>query len=155
MDLHLLCVSKPVKGWVKTACNDYEKRLGGHFKNQLKFQVREIQPVTQDVGRKEKEAERLLVATPKNCLKVVLDEHGKHLSSVQLAEQITSWRDQANNVVCYIGGADGLSKDLIDSADLNWSISKFTLPHQVVRLVFTEQIYRAVSMINNHPYHRV
>ena len=155
MQFHLLCVSKPVKGWVKTACDDYEKRLGGRFKNQLKFQVKEIAPVTHDDGRKAKEAERLMAAAPKNCLKLVLDERGKHLSSTQLAEQITNWQNEAIDVACFIGGADGLSKDLLNSADLNWSISKFTLPHQIVRLVFTEQIYRAVSIINNHPYHRV
>lgn len=154
MQFHLLCVSKPVKGWVKTACNDYEKRLGGSYKNQLKFQVKEIQPVTQDAGRKEKEAERLIAATPKNCLKLVLDEHGKGLSSAQLAHQITQWREQAVNVACFIGGADGLSKGLLDAADLSWSVSQFTLPHQMVRLLFTEQLYRAISMINHHPYHR-
>lgn len=154
MQLHLLCVSKPIKGWVKLACEDYEKRLGGHFKSQLNVQVKELQPITQDVGRKEKEADRLRAATPKNCLKIVLDENGKDISSVTLAQQINEWRNQAINVVCYIGGADGLSKEFLNEADLRWSISKFTLPHQIVRLVFTEQIYRAISIINNHPYHR-
>ena len=143
-----------MKGWVKIGCADYEKRLGGHFKSQLNFQVKEIQPVSQDIGRKEKEADRLRAAMPKNCLKVVLDENGKDISSVMLAEQLSNWRDQAINVACVIGGADGLSKAFLDEADLRWSISKFTLPHQVVRLVFTEQIYRAVSIMNNHPYHR-
>ena len=152
MQLHLLCVSKPAKGWVKLACDDYEKRL--QVPGQVKFQVKEIQPVTLEFQRKEKEAERLIAATPKNCLRLALDERGKELSTVALAKQINEWRDQAVSVACFIGGADGLAKEFLRDADLRWSVSKFTLPHQLVRVIFTEQIYRAVSILNNHPYHR-
>jgi len=152
MQLHLLCVSKPVKGWVKLACEDYEKRL--QAPGQIRFQVKEIQPVTSDVQRKEKEAERLIAATPKDCMRLVFDERGKDLSTVALAKQISEWRDQAANVACFIGGADGLAKEFLADADLCWSVSKFTLPHQLVRVMLTEQIYRAVSILNNHPYHR-
>jgi len=152
MQLHLLCVSKPVKGWVKLACEDYEKRL--QAPGQIRFQVKEIQPVTSDVQRKEKEAERLIAATPKDCMRLVFDERGKDLSTVALAKQISEWRDQAVNVACFIGGADGLAKEFLADADLCWSVSKFTLPHQLVRVMLTEQIYRAVSILNNHPYHR-
>lgn len=155
MQFYLLCVAKPAKGWVKLACTEYEKRLQG----QLQLQVKEVSPITQpnisSVDRKKKEAERLDAATPKDCLRIALDERGASWSTQEFATLIDQWKTNARSIVCYIGGADGLDEDFRQQADLVWSLSKMTLPHQFARVMFTEQLYRAMSILNNHPYHRV
>ncbi|MGR8947497.1 MAG: 23S rRNA (pseudouridine(1915)-N(3))-methyltransferase RlmH [Gammaproteobacteria bacterium] len=158
MQIELLCVTKPIRGWVREACGEYEKRLRGQFN----FHVKEIQPVggqkTQPkhggAGHRAKEAERLIAATPKSRVTVALDEKGTQITTRQFAELIDEWQHTAADVTFYIGGADGLDKRLLASVDRRISLSKLTLPHQFARLLFTEQLYRAVSILNNHPYHR-
>lgn len=158
MQIELLCITKPIRGWIKDACEDYEKRLGG----QLNYRVKQIPPVSNPTAQSKraenshrvKEAERLLQATASGNFKIALDETGKQLTTREFAELIDSWRHAAVNASFYIGGADGLDRNLLNSADRCISLSKMTLPHQFARLLFTEQLYRALSILSNHPYHR-
>ena len=96
----------------------------------------------------------MLAAAPKNDLIIALDEHGKEWSTLELAKKLNTWHDEQQNASLLIGGADGLSKDCLQNASIIWSLSKLTLPHQLVRIFIAEQIYRAWSIINRHPYHR-
>jgi 23S rRNA (pseudouridine1915-N3)-methyltransferase len=91
---------------------------------------------------------------PKAALRVVLDESGKTLTTRQLAQRLTQWRDGGRDVAFVIGGADGTAHGLRSDADWLWSLSPLTLPHGLVRVVLAEQLYRASSILNHHPYHR-
>lgn len=158
MQIELLCVSKPLRGWIKEACDDYEKRLRG----QLNYRVKQIAPAANpaasskrsDKAHRAKEAERLIEATAGGHFKIALDEKGKQLTTREFSELIDSWRHTAVDTTFYIGGADGLDENLLNSVDRCISLSKMTLPHQFARLLFTEQLYRALSILSNHPYHR-
>lgn len=101
------------------------------------------------------EAELLLEAIPKSSRIIALDEVGKNISSVELAELISRWQsDGTSNVTFVIGGADGLSSDVRKKADLILSFGKLTWPHMMVRAMLAEQVYRVYSIISGHPYHR-
>ena len=157
MQIELLCVSRPLRGWIKEACEDYEKRLRG----QLNYRVKQIAPTNipasskrNDKALRAKEAERLMEATDSGHFKIALDEKGKQLTTREFSELVDSWRQTAVNTTFYIGGADGLDEKLLNSVDRCLSLSKMTLPHQFARLLFTEQLYRALSILRNHPYHR-
>jgi 23S rRNA (pseudouridine1915-N3)-methyltransferase len=102
-----------------------------------------------------KEAAQLTAATPKGALRVVLDERGKDVSTVQLAQYFAKWRESVQDVVFYIGSADGLDVSFKQEADLAIRLSSLTLPHMMVRVLLAEQLYRAWSLLNNHPYHRI
>jgi rRNA large subunit m3Psi methyltransferase RlmH len=99
------------------------------------------------------EARRVL-ASCENAVKIVLDERGQSWTTRQLADHMTQWRLAARDVSLIVGSADGLDASLKKEADQRWSLSPLTLPHGIVRIVLAEQLYRAVSLLNNHPYHR-
>ncbi len=104
---------------------------------------------------KEAEAELILEAIPKTCKIIALDETGKNISSLELADIITNWQNEGtSNVVFVIGGADGLDSSVRQKADFTLSFGKLTWPHMLVRAMLAEQIYRAYSIISGHPYHR-
>ena len=96
----------------------------------------------------------MLKALPDPAYVIAFDEHGKNWSSTGLATQLESWMANYPHVVFLIGGADGLAESCKQRADQLWSLSALTLPHALVRVVLTEQIYRAWTLIQGHPYHR-
>lgn len=100
------------------------------------------------------EQERIESALPAGCHKVVLDERGKSLTTRELAERVARWREHARTVAFIIGGADGTAPALREEADFVWSLSPLTLPHGLVRILLAEQLYRAVTILGGHPYHR-
>ena len=102
----------------------------------------------------EVEHRRVVAALPKDCCKVVLDERGRNLTTRELSVRMAAWRRSGRDVGFIIGGSDGTAAGLRTEADLLWSLSGLTLPHQLVRVVLAEQLYRAVSMLGGHPYHR-
>jgi 23S rRNA (pseudouridine1915-N3)-methyltransferase len=105
-------------------------------------------------ARKDEEA-RLLLGSVPDGVRVVLDEHGKSINSQALATQIGRWRDDGRPAVSFIiGGADGHGRELLASADLTLSFSPLTWPHQLVRIMLAEQLYRATTILSGHPYHR-
>ena len=141
--------------WVSTGYDEFIKRLPKEFTPLLK----EIPPgrrsKNSDLKRAiEEESERILQAIPKDCLVVALDERGKSWTTRQLANQMSDWTNSGRDVALIVGGPDGLSAEVKQRADLKWSLSALTLPHALVRVVLAEQLYRAWSLITNHPYHR-
>jgi 23S rRNA (pseudouridine1915-N3)-methyltransferase len=96
----------------------------------------------------------LLAAIPEHSLIIALDEHGQEWTTSELAQKISTWHREQQNISLLIGGPDGLEKTFLKNTHIIWSLSQLTLPHQLVRVIVAEQIYRAWSIINNHPYHR-
>lgn len=100
------------------------------------------------------EKSRFLAVLPPGCVRIALDERGKQLTTADLARKLTAWMQGGRDVAFMIGSADGLDQELKTNADLLLSLSAMTLPHALVRVLLAEQLYRATSMIQNHPYHR-
>ncbi len=153
MRLQLLCVSKRPAAWVSAACGEYLKRLQG----KLEFQVRELAPaqnVTNPEQQRLRESDLIRKALPGGARMIALDERGAAWSTQELAGHLASWRETQQEVALIIGGAEGLADSVRESAAQVWSLSRLTLPHQLARVVVIEQIYRAWSLLHQHPYHR-
>lgn len=105
--------------------------------------------------RKDDEARALLAAIPAGARLVALDEHGRSLDSRAFAEKIAGWRDAGVRSLAFaIGGPDGLGEAILSRADLSLAFGAMTWPHQLVRIMLAEQLYRAVTILSGHPYHR-
>jgi len=120
------------------------------------FAVREFPQAQGDISDiiMAREADSLLDAIPDKAHVIALDNRGKSWSTEQVATQLASWQELGKSLVFLIGGADGLHPRCRDRADQMWSLSQLTFPHPLVRVVLVEQLYRAQSLLDNHPYHR-
>lgn len=141
--------------WVDYAVAEYSKRFG----REIQFQLREIKPEKRGAGINAAQAmaaeeERIVAAIPSHSYLIVLDERGKAPTSMELADWLKRWQQQGDNLCFVIGGADGLTDRLKQRANLLLRLSSLTLPHGMVRVLLTEQLYRAQSILHNHPYHR-
>jgi len=122
--------------------------------------LKEIKPIERSGSRTaetvmSQERSKIEAALPKGACIVALDEHGKDITSMQLSQLLTQWQQDGRDVAFVIGGADGLDPGLKANADMLVRISSLTLPHGMVRVLLAEQLYRAWSITQNHPYHRV
>ena len=140
--------------WAEQALQDYLGRLPRDFEvtvRQVRPEPRHQQPVAHILGAEEAR----LAAAAASCDRLVaLDERGADWTTAQLAQHIGRWRDASEHVGFLIGGADGLSPRLKARAQPNLRLSSLTLPHALARVVLVEQLYRAWSVLSNHPYHR-
>lgn len=106
-------------------------------------------------ARKADEAKAIKSAIPAGAILIALDEHGKSITSIKLSQTISAWRDNGKQVLTFlIGGADGLDASLVQSADRTIAFSALTWPHQLVRIMLAEQLYRTTAILSGHPYHR-
>ncbi len=106
-------------------------------------------------SRKDEEAAPILAAVPQGAIVIALDERGKTLDSRAFADRLAAWRDAGTkDLAIVIGGADGLGPAVLDKADLRLAFGAMTWPHQLVRILIAEQLYRAVTILSGHPYHR-
>jgi len=155
MKITILAVGTKMPRWVDEAFQDYAKRFG----RDISLELKEIKPekrgggVTTEKGIAAEHA-RLIAAIPTRSLLVVLDERGQHWTTMQLATQMQTWLLDGCDLCFVIGGADGLAPELKQRANTLLQLSALTLPHGMVRVLLVEQIYRAISILNNHPYHR-
>lgn len=130
-----------------------EKALFEQYRKRLRFPLKIIEFANQPT--KEQEGEMLLSAVPGGSFVVALDEKGKQLSSIELAQEWEKWQLAAPTTLAFlIGGADGLSTAVKSRANFLWSLGKLTWPHFLVRGLLLEQVYRAQQILLNHPYHR-
>ena len=138
--------------WVQQGVGDYQKRLPSHWR----FNLREFAQAKQPNAElaMQREAEVLLGATPDQAHVVALDNLGKQWSTTELSSQLENWQSLGKPIVFYIGGPDGLHSSCRDRSNQMWSLSALTYPHPLVRIVLLEQLYRAHSLLINHPYHR-
>jgi len=156
MKLSVLAVGNKMPEWIKTGYSEYIKRLP----RELAVNLIEIKPEKRVSGKLTEqllfaEYQRIRAALPADCRIVVLDEHGQQWTTVRFAQVITQWTMTGDSIAFVIGGADGLHKAIKDAAHETIALSKLTLPHGFVRVLLVEQIYRAISIIKGHPYHRV
>jgi 23S rRNA (pseudouridine1915-N3)-methyltransferase len=100
------------------------------------------------------EGARLSSALPAGCYRIALDERGSELTTAALAQWLERKMREGRDLAFLIGGPDGLSPAVLKEADLRLRLSAFTLPHALARVVLAEQLYRAVSILGHHPYHR-
>ncbi len=138
--------------WVQDGAKDYTKRLPSRWK----FTVRELAQAQGDGSDiiMAKEAGALLDAIPAKSHVIALDNRGVSWSTEQLASQLSGWQALGKNISLVIGGADGLHDSVRERADQQWCLSALTFPHPLVRVILVEQLYRAQSLLANHPYHR-
>lgn len=155
MQLVIAAVGHRMPAWIETGFGEYAKRMPPECRIHLK----EIKPVERSGGKsadtvKALERARIEAAIPKGARIVALDEHGKDIDTQRLARYLEQWRQDGVDVTFVIGGADGLDTGFKQQADLLLRISSLTLPHGLVRVLLAEQLYRAWSITQNHPYHR-
>lgn len=154
MKIYVIAVGQRLPGFINDGVNEYLQRFPPHFPVIL----REIKAVNKQGNNKEitMQAERIKIldAIPPNAFICVLDELGEKWSSKKLSQQIVHWQSAAQDIAFIIGGADGIDKTLKSQAHYQLSLSNMTLPHGLARLILIEQIYRAWTITQNHPYHR-
>lgn len=154
MKLRIISVGHKMPAWVESACADFTKRMP----RELSVEIVDIKPEKRAAGNSTEniqliEAKRILEAAGRDFL-IACDERGQEVTTLQLAEKMQTWQTLGRDVSIIIGGADGLHASLKQQANWLWSLSKLTLPHAFVRVLLAEQLYRAYSVIQNHPYHR-
>jgi 23S rRNA (pseudouridine1915-N3)-methyltransferase len=155
MKIHLISVGNKMPVWVKQGYDEYAKRMPRECTLVLKEIVPGKRVKNVDVARIIKgEGERMLVALPSAVRAVTLDLHGKPWSTEDLAKALLRWQDSGQNIALLVGGPEGLAETVRQRADESWSLSNLTFPHPLVRVIIAEQIYRAWSLLQNHPYHR-
>jgi len=152
--LRIISVGHRMPDWVELGCAEYLKRMP----REMPVEIIEIKPDKRASGKnavqvQEAESKRIIEAAGRDYL-IALDEHGQEVTTLQLSERMKNWLGGGRDVSLVIGGADGLHTDVKTRAGWLWSLSKLTLPHGMVRVLLAEQLYRAHSVINNHPYHR-
>jgi 23S rRNA (pseudouridine1915-N3)-methyltransferase len=154
MLLRLIAAGTRMPNWVNEACADY----GGRLTADYRFELKEIPLGQRGSGSPQqaiaKEGERMQAAIPARAFVVALQVTGKAMTSEQLAKFIETRARDGRDVVFLIGGPDGIAPELDAKADLRWSLSALTLPHGLARVIVAEALYRAVSIVKGHPYHR-
>jgi len=155
MLISLIAIGQKMPAWVNQGYEEYARRMPPECQLQLIEIPLSKRSKASDVGRLiSKEGEQMLAAIKKDSLVVAMDLTGKAWSTPQLAEQLTGWMQSGRNIALLVGGPEGLAPACQDRAEVTWSLSKLTLPHPLVRIVLAEQLYRAVSILKHHPYHK-
>ncbi|MBK6958515.1 MAG: 23S rRNA (pseudouridine(1915)-N(3))-methyltransferase RlmH [Nitrosomonas sp.] len=155
MKFFILAVGNKMPDWVRAGYFEYIKRLP----REITVNLIEIKPEKRVSGKQTgqlllAESQRIRAVLPPDCHIVVLDEGGQQWATVKFANVIKEWAIEGDSVAFVIGGADGLHVDIKHTASEMLALSKLTLPHGLVRVLLAEQLYRAISIIKNHPYHR-
>jgi 23S rRNA (pseudouridine1915-N3)-methyltransferase len=155
MKLIILAVGNKMPEWITSGFNEYTKRMP----REASIALIEVKPEPRTTGKTvaqimEAEAQRINAALPKDVTRVVLDERGAHLTTKQMSQKMSDWLGGGRDVAFIIGGADGLHESVRASAQQLLALSALTLPHGMVRVLLAEQLYRAYSLLHNHPYHR-
>lgn len=155
MKILLIAVGTRMPAWVETAFADY----AGRMPRECRLQLVEIPAAERgknaDIARaKQAEGEKILKAIPRDSHVIALDERGDALGSPEWARDMQVWLQSGRDTCLLVGGPDGHAPEVLQRADRRWSLSKLVLPHPLVRVLVAEQLYRAWSLLSNHPYHR-
>jgi len=155
LQLRFITVSNKAPSWINEGFQEYAKRLS----STCRFELIEI-PVEKRAHQKnvqpliEKEGEKMLAAIKPGNTVLALDVQGKQWSTEELALKFQGWLQEGKNLDFIIGGPDGLAPACLQRAQIKWSLSPLTLPHLLVRVILAEQLYRAWSVLQGHPYHK-
>jgi 23S rRNA (pseudouridine1915-N3)-methyltransferase len=155
MLIQLLAIGDRAPEWVTEGFNSYAKRLRGKIKLQLVELPAPRRGHNADITRLVyQEGQRLMAKAAPGVHVIALDLGGRTMTTENLAVRLTRWCQDGSNVTFLVGGADGLSREVLSEANEIWSLSKLTMAHFVVRVVIAEQLYRAYSLMEGLPYHR-
>ena len=155
MKLLAVAVGTRLPAWADAAFAEFARRMP----RELPLELKEIRAEPRSGGKPVEallaaEAGRIRAALPARCRLVALDERGADLATPQLAARLRQWMESGDDVALVIGGPDGLAPDLKSAAAETLRLSSLTLPHALARVVLAEALYRAASLLKNHPYHR-
>jgi 23S rRNA (pseudouridine1915-N3)-methyltransferase len=155
MRISILCVGHKMPAWIQSGYGEYVKRMPA----EMKIELAELKPEERGAGKPAEKAtalegSRLIAAIPAGATVYALDEKGRTVTTQGLAVMLAGWMREGTHPAFVIGGADGLSDAVKERADKLISLSALTLPHGLVRVLLAEQLYRASSILTNHPYHR-
>ncbi|MDD5320217.1 MAG: 23S rRNA (pseudouridine(1915)-N(3))-methyltransferase RlmH [Methylococcales bacterium] len=155
MQINLISIGNRMPAWVQQGYDEYAKRLP----RECELALKEIAPgkrsKNSDIARIVKdEGERIIAAITQSAHIVTLDISGKLWTTPELAQAMQRWLEGGQPVALLVGGPEGLSSSVKQLARESWSLSKLTFPHPMVRIIVAEQLYRAWSILHNHPYHR-
>jgi len=154
MKLLLVAVGQRQPAWADKAYAEFEKRFPPEMRLVLKAVKAEPRGGKTAEQLMAAEAARIEAALPKGVRRVVLDERGERVTTLQLAARMKTWLHDGRDVALLVGGPDGLDASLKASADETLRLSELTLPHAFVRVLLAEALYRAWTVTVNHPYHR-
>lgn len=155
MRIRIIAVGTKMPDWVEQGYAEYAKRMPREcVVEMLELPLAQRGKNTDIAKAMEKEGEAMLAAIGKGEQVIALDVKGKSWSTEQLAENMASWKMSGTNYCLLIGGPDGLAPACLAMASAKWSLSPLTLPHPLVRIVVIEQLYRACTILQNHPYHK-
>ncbi|MFO1257953.1 MAG: 23S rRNA (pseudouridine(1915)-N(3))-methyltransferase RlmH [Gammaproteobacteria bacterium] len=154
MQLQVVAVGNRLPHWAKLAWADYAERFPKTFSvklTEIPTPSRNEHTVQQAQQLEWQKMQRAIKGAP-YC--IALDEHGANWTTKQLAARLQDWQNQYQQVSFLIGGPDGLTDECLSMTKTHWSLSRLTLPHALARIVLIEQLYRGISVLGNHPYHR-
>lgn len=155
MKLIIINIANKMLIWVNVACEEYLKRINfGKYSCKLIEIKATKNPAKPIIEIMKEEAQKIKAQIPEGSFVIALDEKGKQFNSVKFAGQLDSIALDYKSIVFIIGGADGIDEELKQSANLVMQLSNLTFPHALVRVILLEQIYRALTILTNHPYHR-
>ncbi len=151
----ILCIESSRTDWAKQAFESYESR----FNKSININWKGCKPIRRNKNYNvqkiiQSESKLLLSNTKENDIVVSLDRKGRKLDTLDLKNSLEDWISSSNNISFIIGGPDGLSEECINQSRFSWSLSELTFPHSLVPVIIIEQLYRAWSITQNHPYHR-
>ncbi len=155
MQLLVAAIGKRMPAWVQQGWEEYARR----FPRGLSLTLKEIPLARRSANAavdalRSAEGNALLGAVPAGFRQVALDQRGRQWSTAELAAELERWMRDEHGVGFLVGGPDGLAGDCLERADEVWSLGRLTLPHPMVRVLLAEQLYRAWTITQNHPYHR-
>lgn len=155
MRIRLLTITHKSPSWIQEGYEEYAKRLPASCALELVEIAAEKRTANADLARiAVREGEKMLAQIKPNHRVIALDVKGKLWSTEQLSERLAEWQQDGRNIDLLVGGPEGLAAACLQKAEEKWSLSPLTFPHILVKLIVAEQIYRAHSILQNHPYHR-
>lgn len=155
MRIRIIAVGTKMPDWVEQGYQEYLKRMPRDVSVEMLELPLAMRSKNSDIAKAmEKEGEAMLASIGKGEQVIALDVKGKSWSTEQLAEQLATWKMSGANYCLLIGGPDGLAPAALALASVKWSLSPLTLPHPLVRILVIEQLYRACTILQNHPYHK-
>lgn len=150
----MLSIGQKAPAWVAAGVRDYTDRLPGNLLQLVELPLATRTKSSDPRRAQTEENQRLIKAIPTGSHVVALHPKGRSLSTEMLAERMRDWMQGGRDVAFLIGGPEGLTGTTLEQSDEHWSLSQLTFPHMLVRVILAEQLYRAWTILQNHPYHR-
>lgn len=155
MRIVLIAVSQRMPDWVEAGFAEYAKRLPHESRLELMAIPAGKRSKNTDIKRLvEQEGEKMIAAIPPGAYVIAMDGRGKTLGTEQWSQRLAQWMQQGRDVALLVGGPEGMDAACLRRADETWSLSALTFPHPLVRIVIAEQLYRASTILQGHPYHK-